>query len=1181
MPALPTGAVTFLFTDIEGSTARWEHQPDAMKLALAHHDRLLQQTIEAHKGIVFKKVGDAFCVAFAQAADAASAALAAQRAIAAQDWHGVGPLRVRMALHTGVAEERDGDYFGPTLNRVARLLAAGHGGQTLLSLATADLVRSALPGGAGLRDLGKYRLRDLIQPEQVFQLVSTDSPEEFPPLRSRKDHPRHLAIQDGEFIGRERERATLAARFEGARRGIGAVVTIGGEPGVGKTRLVEEFIKDLDQQAATVLRGRCYEGEWVPPYGPWTEALRGAIRNITPDRLSEQLVPWAPTLSRLAPEVREVLPDTALAPPLSPEEGRFRLHDAVTQFLLAAASARPLVLLLDDLHWADRDSLGLLRHLARFVDRAGLLLIGTYRDTELDHRHTLADVLASVRREAPYEPILLRGLSEREVAEFLAHIVGPASPEPLGRALHAETRGNPFYLGELCRHLIEEGRLIDRSGRWVVEPEIGALGIPEGVRQVVRRRLSRLSAETNDFLRVAAAFTGGFEFRTIEALTELPEPTLLDCIDEALQSQLLCPADDRPGMETYDFAHAIVRHTIYDELSPSRRVRLHRRIAEAFERLGLHGAPTHVAELALQYHASAALPGVERGVPYALTAAEQATAAYAHERAVLFLRIARDLVPETALETRADILCRLAVAEAAVPMLAEAEYTVEQARAALAAVGAPSSEVAHFLEVAARALKETGARRTVWEPLVAHGLALTGAQHDLTWARLMLLCDPIEPLSIGAINAGRWQGFDAAAVAIARSDGLDDDYARTLEPFDWRTREETDALLAYARTWHSPLAVMKALNTGARELLYRHGAFREAVAVSRELQVTAERYGSIPQQAEALYLGVGAHAALGEFAQARETHRRGQEVRSRLGTEHRVRTLNSLLPHYLDDGWEALIEALRSQLADPSSARLPIMLANAGWLALAFERVGATAEARQLLEVLTPLLEQLEPTAWVHNGAVSQAATAVWHLGETAYAARYRALALAQLAASVADFPTTSNELTVARMAALLGDIDAAQEYFGRARCALQTSGQRPLCAMVDYDEALTLVRGGTRDHDRIDGLLDAALTGFRDLGMEGWCQRTLKTRAALPRGRISSRRRAGYPDGLTGREIEVLRLLAAGKSNDEIAAALVLSVRTVERHVGSVYERINVHGQGARAAATAYALRRGLAESS
>jgi class 3 adenylate cyclase len=184
---LPTGVVTFVFTDIESSTRLWERHPQAMRVALACHDAILRQAIEAHDGVVFGTAGDAFYAAFSKAPAALGAALDAQRALCAKSWDGVGALRVRMALHTSAVELREGDYVGPPLNRVARLLVAGHGGQILLSLTAQELVRDRLPPGVALRDLGEHRLKDLIRPEQIFQLVAPDLPADFPPLRTDAD----------------------------------------------------------------------------------------------------------------------------------------------------------------------------------------------------------------------------------------------------------------------------------------------------------------------------------------------------------------------------------------------------------------------------------------------------------------------------------------------------------------------------------------------------------------------------------------------------------------------------------------------------------------------------------------------------------------------------------------------------------------------------------------------------------------------------------------------------------------------------------------------------------------------------------------------------------------------------------------------------------------------------------
>ncbi|HMD01749.1 MAG TPA: adenylate/guanylate cyclase domain-containing protein, partial [Candidatus Baltobacteraceae bacterium] len=253
--ARPSGTVTFLFTDVEGSTERWERDRAAMQEALQRHDALLRDAIEHNRGYVFKTIGDAFCAVFARVEDAVAAALEAQRSLDAADFASVDGMRVRMALHTGTAQERDDDYFGPTVNRVARLLAVGHGGQVLVSGTATELLRAAMLANVRLRDLGQHRLKDLLLPETVSQLEAEGLRTSFPPLRSIQSQPNNLPFALSSLIGRDDDVAEIKRLV-----GIHRLVTLAGAGGIGKTRAA--------LQVAAELLGSFADGVWFVELAP-------------------------------------------------------------------------------------------------------------------------------------------------------------------------------------------------------------------------------------------------------------------------------------------------------------------------------------------------------------------------------------------------------------------------------------------------------------------------------------------------------------------------------------------------------------------------------------------------------------------------------------------------------------------------------------------------------------------------------------------------------------------------------------------------------------------------------------------------------------------------------------------------------------------------------------------------
>ncbi|MDP9236728.1 MAG: AAA family ATPase, partial [Chloroflexota bacterium] len=506
------------------------------------------------------------------------------------------------------------------------------------------------------------------------------------------------------FVGRREEMEQLKDALDGAISGKAALVFVAGEPGIGKTRLAEEFAVYAELRGAHVLSGRAYEGGSSLPYTPFVEALRQYTRSRPDDELRAQLGPGAPEVATLVSEIRQRFPDIEAAPPLDPEAERLRLFESVTQFVRNASAAGPIVLYLDDLHWADKPSLLLLQHLAQRTARDRLLVLGAYRDVELDRTHPLSDALGALRRLPNYHRVLLRGLPQESVIDLLTSADSSEENAParraLAAALHKETEGNPFFVREVLSHLLEEGKIRREGGRWTFGGlTISDFGIPEGVREVIGRRLSRLSDGCNRLLTRASTMTGGFTWDALKAINpDVPEAELLDLLEDALAAQLIAERKAERS-ETYDFTHALIRQTLYGELSGPRRVLLHRQIGGALEKLYAANIEQHLAELAHHFYQAAPGGDVEKAIDYATRAGLRAFELYAWEEAAgHYARAlqAMDLTG-TALhgesstdEQRFDLLMRLGLAHQPMGDFASARDLYE--RAALVAKAAGLAE---------------------------------------------------------------------------------------------------------------------------------------------------------------------------------------------------------------------------------------------------------------------------------------------------------------------------------------------------------------------------------------------------------------------------------------------------------------------------------------------------------
>ncbi|MEE8159231.1 MAG: AAA family ATPase, partial [Dehalococcoidia bacterium] len=438
------------------------------------------------------------------------------------------------------------------------------------------------------------------------------------------------SLAGGVFVGRQREMGELKAALEDALSGRGRLVTLVGEPGIGKTRTAQELATYAGLRNAQVLWGRCYEEQGMPPYWPWVQAIRSYVRERDPDQLRSEMGAGAADIAEVVSDVKERLPDLGPPPQLeSPEQARFRLFDSITAFLKSASQKQPLVLVLDDLHWADQPSLLLLQFVARELGNNRLLLVGTYRDMELSRQHPLAETLGELTRERLFQRVLLRGLSQQDVGRFIEVAAGVDPPSGLAEAVHTQTEGNPLFVTEVVRLLVQEGELNQESGSrdsWTVR-------IPEGVREVIGRRLNRLSQRCNETLTIASVIGREFELRQLTPLVEdVSEDRLLEVLEEALAARVIEELPQAVGR--YQFTHALIQETLTEELTLTRRVRLHARIAETLE--GLYGdhAEAHAAELAHHFGEAEAVLGSEKLVHYSLLAGDRALASHAYEDAL-------------------------------------------------------------------------------------------------------------------------------------------------------------------------------------------------------------------------------------------------------------------------------------------------------------------------------------------------------------------------------------------------------------------------------------------------------------------------------------------------------------------------------------------------------------------
>lgn len=983
------------------------------------------------------------------------------------------------------------------------------------------------------------------------------------------------------LVGRTTEMQQLVAAFERACAGQGSIVLLAGEPGIGKTRMAEEVAAQAIQRGVQILWGRCYEGGSAPAFWPWVQILRAYLRSHDRSALLADSPGDAANLARLLPELGARVSATATLP-ANEEQARFYLFHSVTTLLLRAAQRQPLLLLLDDLQWADAPSLVLLQFLANEVRPAPLFVVGAYRAGEVGREHPLTKSLDAMSRVRDVRVITLQGLTTTAVATFLQATLGQPPDGSLVATILNETGGNPFFLTEVAYQLRQqdESAAPDRHTK-----------LPPTVRGAIRQRLKRLSPACNRLLTLAAVIGREFTLTRLARLNEpfatlgasLAQDRLLTALDEAMQAQLIQPfAPSGAAAGRYRFIHDLVRETIYTELPTAERLRLHQQVGELLEQLHIADPDAHLAELAYHFWQAAPLGVVDKALTYTVRAAERSLralayeeAARAYEQAVTLLAMQETVDPAQ----HTEVLLALGYVQTRSGESAQARQTFDRAAALARQTGATRP-------LAQAALGFAG---DVVRPGVTDGAVIARLEEALTFLGER---EPTLQIRLLARLAMEYR----YSVRRARGDALSRlalDRARWLGTATLQQDEERAALVYALNARHfailapdtleermaisQELAALAAAR-GDRELLMQSLPWRVADLLTvgnRQAADEAIAQASVlaAEMRQPLYLWYahvfgGLRALMqGDWVAAERLTESAYQIGERVqpGGAAVYRAAQQFML-----SWEQGRLAEMAVVFTDLVARFPAMSVLRCFRALAQWHAGNQAAAQAELTQLCA--NRAAALAWdqLWLGGVATLAELTILLGDRNQAALLSELLLPYAERNVmVGVPNCLGAVAayLGGLAALLGRREAAIDHFTRGLALNQQLAIHPFLARTQVRYAAFLLQqGGASDRAQAHDLLQQAQATAEALDLTA-LRAEITPLLALAIG-------STLP-GLTPREIEVLRLITAGHSTKAMAATLVISVPTVERHITHIYEKLGV---SSRAEATAYALRQGLA---
>ena len=1077
--------LTVVVTDLVGSTetiARLGAESgEAWRKA---HLELLRAVLSAAGGREVQHTGDGLLLAFESASQAVACAKAMQERVAREGRRrdALAPLSVRVGVSAGEVSEDAEGIHGLVVVEAARLCAFATGGQ-ILGTAIVQMLCAGHPEHEFV-SAGSLELKGLPKALAAVEIAWGTQSEGVLPFPLRLGELGHST-----FVGRAAERERLSAAWREACQGQRRCTLLAGEPGIGKTRLAGELAHAAHSEGSLVLYGRSDE-DLGAPYQPWVQALTPYAAHASLDELRTQLKESGPEAGRILPELLRRLP--GLSVPLSgdPESERLALFESVDGLLAAVSRGTPVLLVLDDLHWADKASLLLLRHLIRSDRPSALLLLATYRETDLARTHPLAELLADLRRERRVERLLLRGLNESDLGALVASRAKEQPTIEFVRALHAETEGNPFFAEEVLQHLVESSALRP-EGRWISDASVAKVGIPESVREVVGRRLSRLSEAANDALAVASVAGRDFDRATVEKTGGPGGEALLDALDEAVRAKLLREVSG--GVGQYSFSHALVRQTLYEELGTVRRARLHWRIAEVLEQRFTNALEEHLSELAHHFAEGALAGDPLRSVDWSMRAGAKATALLAYEEAIGHYRRALATLDQSGVadaERRFNALMGLGSAGVALTewqtytrVLVEAAHlarsqgwAVRQARAVI--------EVSTIIAADARVGDEI--RRLTDE-------ALEALSPDDSAERAILLARRAVQ-SLSTVRARSEVDADAdEALAIARRLGGSEELVLALQAKEWTLLGTPEMELAERLTQEH----MRCADASG-QLVFRSGArrWRPITALVRGQRDAFERcleeYRGFADQshvAYARYFALCCDAVLA-FAEGRF------EEAKRLAASARDATSGNPI---FTLGYNQLVLATRIEQGRDSeviqglerfvTSAPPWLATQRAILANAYAASNREGEARSELERLAADSFAAIPRNWGFPLALRHLAEACARLGDRAAAQQLEPLVVPYSGLLLVPYHGIHVEAAAdrawAQLAMTQGRLDEAEALYRRALELEEGFGAPVLAARTRYWWARAMAEHPKPgDAERARALVADSLAAARRIGM-------------------------------------------------------------------------------------------------